>query len=150
MNRGLPHQGMQIHGMWTEYWTILRTLSNNNITLKDLTLKLVTLMCLVSSQRGQTIHYLSLTDMIATETSVTFVLSRPIKQSKPGSKNSNIVKFKAFLDDSNICVVNTLMKYLEKKLPLCVTANSNCLLVIQSHTRLCLEIPSLDGLKMLW
>ena len=59
---------------------------------KDLTLKLVTLMSLLSAQRGQTIHYFSLEDMVTSETSVTFAVSKPLKQSKPGSKPT-VVEF---------------------------------------------------------
>ena len=81
-------------------------------SLKELTLKLVTLMSLISAQRGQTIHYLTLEDMIASETSVTFILSRPIKQSKPGSKPT-VVKFVAYPDNPNLCVVTTLKAYLD-------------------------------------
>ena len=53
----------------------LKSTSTTECSLKDLTLKLVTLMSLLSAQRGQTIHYLSLEDMVASETSVTFVVS---------------------------------------------------------------------------
>ena len=42
------------------------------------------LVTLVSAQRGQTIHhYLNLDDTISSETSITFVLKKPIKQLKP-------------------------------------------------------------------
>ena len=69
-------------------------------------------MSLLSAQRGQTIHYLTLKDMVASETSVTFTISRPIKQSKPGSKST--VKFVAYPDNPNICVVTALKAYLER------------------------------------
>ena len=75
-------------------------------------------MSLISAQRGQTIHYLTLEDMVASETSVTFILSRPIKQSKPGSKPT-VVKFVAYPDNPNICVVTTLKAYLDRTSSLC-------------------------------
>lgn len=56
----------------------LKSISTTECSLKDLTLKLVTLISLVSAQRGQTIHYLSLENMVS-ETSVTFIISRPLK-----------------------------------------------------------------------
>ena len=59
----------------------LKSISTTECSLKDLTLKVVTLMSLVSAQRGQTIHYLSLEDMVVSETSVTFIISEPLKQS---------------------------------------------------------------------
>lgn len=104
---------------YTETWDVskvlnyLKTISITDCSLKDLTLKLVTLMSLVSAQRGQTIHYLSLEDMVVSETSVTFIISRPIKQSKPGSKPT-VVKFEAYPDNPNICVVTTLKAYLNR------------------------------------
>ena len=68
-------------------------------------------MSLLSAQRGQTIHYLSLEDMIFSETAVTFVVSTPLKQSKPGSKPT-VVEFVAYPDNPNICVVTTLKAYI--------------------------------------
>lgn len=61
-------------------------------------------MSLLSAQQGQTIHYLSLEDMVVSETSVTFVVSKPLKQSKPGSK-PNVVEFVAYPDNPNICAL---------------------------------------------
>ena len=71
------------------------------------------LVSLVSAQRGQTIHYLNLDDMTYSETTVTFILSKPIKQSKPGGK-SVVVKFTSYPTDSRICVVTTLRNYLAR------------------------------------
>ena len=84
----------------------LKSISTTECSLKDLTLKVVTLMSLVSAQRGQTIHYLSLEDMVVSETSVTFIISKPLKQSKPGSKPT-VVEFVAYPDNPNICVFTT-------------------------------------------
>ena len=79
----------------------LKSTSTTECSLKDLTLKLVTLMSLLSAQRGQTIHYLSLEDMVVSETSVTFVVFKLLKQSKLGSKPT-VVKFVAYPDNPNI------------------------------------------------
>ena len=91
----------------------LKSISTTECSLKDLTLKLVTLMSLVSAQRGQTIHYLSLEDMVVSKAAVTFVISKPLKQSKPGSKPT-IVEFVAYPDNPNICVVTTFKAYLDR------------------------------------
>ena len=91
----------------------LKSTSTTECSLKDLTLKLVTLMSLLSAQRGQTIHYLSLEDMVTSETSVTFAVSKPLKQSKPGSKPT-VVEFVAYPDNLNICVVTSLKAYLDR------------------------------------
>ena len=63
----------------------VKSIPTTQCSLEDLTLKLVILMSLVSAQRGQTIHYLSLEDMVVSETSVAFIIPKPLKQSKPGS-----------------------------------------------------------------
>ena len=60
----------------------VKSIPTTQCSLEDLTLKLVILMSLVSAQRGQTIHYLSLEDMVVSETSVTFIIPKPLKQSK--------------------------------------------------------------------
>ena len=60
-------------------------------------------MSLLSAQRGQTIHYLSLEDMVVSETSVTFVVSKPLTQCKPGSKPT-VVELVAYPDNPNIYV----------------------------------------------
>ena len=96
----------------------LKSTSTTKCSLKDLTLKLVTLMSLLTAQRGQTIHYLSLEDMVVSETSVTFVVSKPLKKSKPGSKPT-VVEFVAFPDNPNIRVVITLKADIARTSVLC-------------------------------
>ena len=85
--------------------------TSEDVLLKDLTLKTVMLVSLVSAQRGQTIHYLNIDDMISSETSITFILIKPIKQSKPGVKPL-IIKFTSYPADPRICVVTNLKAYL--------------------------------------
>ena len=92
----------------------LKSTSSTECSLKDLTLKLVTLMSLLSAQRGQMIHYLSLEAMVVSETSVPFVVSKLLKQSK-----STVVEFVAYLDNPNICVVTTLKAYIAHTSALC-------------------------------
>ena len=71
------------------------------------------LVSLVSAQRGQTIHYLNRDDMISSEASITFMLKKPIKQSKPGVKPL-VVKFSLYPVDPSICVVTTSRAYLAR------------------------------------
>ena len=82
-----------------------------DVSLKDLTLKTVMLVSLVSPQRGQTIHYLD--DMISSQTSITFALSKPLKQSKPGVRPM-VAQFTSYPADLRICVVTTLKMYLAR------------------------------------
>ena len=58
------------------------------------------LMCLVLGQRGQSIHILNLESQIA------FVLSKPIKKTKPGVKSVHI-KFTSYSAGPTLCVVTT-------------------------------------------
>lgn len=105
---------------YTETWdvgTVLRHLktipTTRDVPLKDLTLKTVVLMSLVSAQRGQTIHMLNLEDMTSTESQITFVMSKPIKQTKPGTKSVH-VQFTSYPADPLLCVVTTLREYLAR------------------------------------
>ena len=86
------YQARPLIPRYTVTWVVnkvliyLKSISTTECSFKDLTLKLVTKMSLVSARRGQTIHYFSLEDMVVSETSMTFIISKPLKQSKPGSK----------------------------------------------------------------
>ena len=91
----------------------LKSTSTTECSLTDLALKLVTLMSLLSAQRGQTIHYLCLEAMVVSETSLTFVASKPLKRSKPWSRPT-VVEFVAYPDNPNICVVTTLKAYITR------------------------------------
>lgn len=51
--------------------------------------------------------------MVVSETSVTFVISKPLKQSKPESKPI-VVEFVVYTGNPNICVVITLKAYLDR------------------------------------
>lgn len=57
------------------------------LNLKELTLKLVTLILLVFGQRGQTVHLLNLSNMLVSADSYTFLFSKLLKQTRPGSPN---------------------------------------------------------------
>lgn len=53
------------------------------LIIKGLILK--TVMAVVFARRGQAIHYLNLDDIIGLESLITFILGKPLKQSKPAS-----------------------------------------------------------------
>ena len=53
------------------------------IALKELTYKVVMLMLLASSQRGQTIHLLDLRNMNESKGKITFLITDNVKQSIP-------------------------------------------------------------------
>ena len=83
------------------------------LTLKDLTLKLLMLLLLVTGQRGQSIHLLNLEGMNLTESSCRFQLLEHIKTSKPG-QSSNIIEITEFKPDPKICPLVTLRAYLQR------------------------------------
>lgn len=83
-----------------------------SLNLKQLTLKLVMLLALVSGQRGQTIHVLNLNNMTQGKCSYTFTFER-LKQSRPGVKLP-CVKLKPFVPDKRLCVVTVLTEYLAR------------------------------------
>ena len=84
------------------------------LTLKDLTLKLLLLLLLITCQRLQTIQSLSIDDMIWSDNgnTVVFRLSKVLKHSRRGSLG--VITLKAFLQDPRLCVLRTLKQYLEK------------------------------------
>ena len=88
-----------------------------DLSLKDLTLKTVMLIALVSAQRGQTLEYLSLDNLTTGKQSYTFVISKLVKQSKPG-RVQPIVKLPAYTADKRLCVVHTLREYLDRTEPI--------------------------------
>lgn len=105
---------------YTEIWDVsivlqlLKALAPAKyLSLKDLTLKLVTLMALVSAQRAQTLHLLTVRDMVVRKNSVTFPLHSVLKQSRPG-KSLPVVEFKAYVPDRRLCVVNYIKEYLKR------------------------------------
>lgn len=89
--------------------------NSQELSLKDLTLKLVMLVALTTAQRGQSLHLLDTQNMVQEETAYTFMLNSNLKQSKPGRSTSELViKLNAYPHDRNLCVVNACSVYLER------------------------------------
>ena len=97
-----------------------------SVALKELTLKLVMLLLLVSGQRGQTIHLLDINHMFVSDDKYTFVIPNHLKQSKPGVPNPRVV-LESF-EQSSICVVTTLKEYLVRTKALRVSSQSQLLI----------------------
>ena len=120
---------------YTKTWdvnTVLQYIGSlgdsQDLTLKDLTLKLVMLVALTTAQRGQSLHLMDTQGMVREEAAYTFMLSSSIKQSKPGSPPSELViKLNAYPDDSKLCVVNTCSVYLDSTKLL--RGNESCLFI---------------------
>lgn len=86
---------------------------NSRLSLKDLTLKLVMLVALVTGQRGQSIFLMDLKDMTQRKNSYTFVISTKVKQSAPG-RIQPVLKLCEFKENRKLCVVRTLTEYLAR------------------------------------
>ena len=84
----------------------------DKLSLKELTLKLVVLILLVSGQRGQTVHSLSFDHMVSVNNCYTFQIVDHLKQSRPGVKNP-LVELRPF-KDKTLCAVTTLKEYLTR------------------------------------
>ena len=78
------------------------------LSLKDLSWKLTTLLMLLSGQRIQTIHLLDI--MTLTESSCSFSISKPVKQTRPGTHVHDLV-FQAYFKDPGLCIVECLQEY---------------------------------------
>ena len=64
----------------------------DKLSLKDLTLKVVTLLALLSGQRRQTLHALKISCMVLTPDNCVFVLDKLLKTSKPGRRQRPMMK----------------------------------------------------------
>ena len=110
----------------------LRKLSPaKNLSLKQLTLKLVCLLALLSAGRCQTLQLLDLNNLIVGKSSYNFNITSVLKQSRPGTK-SPVIKFIAYPIDRRLCVCLLLKEYIERTENLRGGAVS-CWSVILSH-----------------
>ena len=85
---------------------------NETLSLKDLTHKILILVLLVSSQRGQSMHYLDLQHLNMEDTYY-FDFVEHIKTSTPRSPHTKI-DIAAYEPDSRICSLTCLKAYIKK------------------------------------
>ena len=86
---------------------------NEELSLKNVTLKCVTLVALLSGQRCQTIHALRISGMKETNGQIRFDIFTLLKTSKPG-KHQEPLTFKPYTYDSQLCVVKCLQQYIKQ------------------------------------
>ena len=86
---------------------------NESLSLKDLTHKVLMLILLVSSQRGQSIHFLDLQYVTMEEDYYSFDLAEHIKTSTPRSPHTKI-DISVYEPDSTICPLACLKAYINK------------------------------------
>ena len=82
-----------------------------NLSFKDLSLKTVMLMTLLTGQRGQTIHSLYVNDVIVSDLDLKIVYSSMLKTTRPGYHLADTI-IQCYKDPA-LCLVRTLSKYIE-------------------------------------
>ena len=87
---------------------------HDKLTLKELTLKLVILIAVLSGQRCQTVANLSLRSMKLTDEKCTFIIDFCVKQTRRG-KHLAPVELLAFPDNNALCAVSVLREYLKQR-----------------------------------
>ena len=92
----------------------IRVLPENGLlSLELLTLKLTTLLCLLSGQRAQTIPCLNVDHMAYTEGQITFHINKLLKTSRPTFHQKPLV-FKEFTPDKDLCLVTCIKDYISR------------------------------------
>jgi len=105
---------IQIQKIW-DVATVLKYLKSlwpfEQLSLKDLTIKLLILFVLVTGQQRQSIHLLNLDGINMSSQSCSFELLDHIKTSKPNKRESSI-DIGSYQPDNTLCPLLTLEEYL--------------------------------------
>ncbi|XP_060553557.1 uncharacterized protein LOC132714668 isoform X2 [Ruditapes philippinarum] len=87
--------------------------SLKNMTLLQLSCKTCMLFLILSAQRCQTLHLIEVKDIIFSPEAVFIQPNHILKQSRPGYHQETI-HLKAFNENPNICIVQTLKEYIKR------------------------------------
>ena len=105
---------------YTEIWDVaivlnyLKTLDPpQGLTLKNLTLKTSTLLCLLSGQRCQTIHKFNIDFIQKLPTMYRISVREKLKHTKPG-KHQEPFDFLAYPHDRRLCIMEYLTEYIDR------------------------------------
>ncbi|XP_028392200.1 uncharacterized protein LOC114531256 [Dendronephthya gigantea] len=105
---------------YSEIWdvnVVLNYLKNQGIpaalSLKQLTLKLTMLLCLLTGQRCQTVHSMDIKYMQKMTDRYRITIQQKLKQTKSG-KHIDPIELMAFDEDPGLCVVQHLDEYIER------------------------------------
>ncbi|KAJ8937113.1 hypothetical protein NQ314_012025, partial [Rhamnusium bicolor] len=108
---------------------------NEELSLKKLTEKLVTLLALTTSQRMQTLSLSRTKNVIISEEGIQILISDPIKTSGPNS-DQPCLKIPYFPKRHELCVASVLLTYIEKTSTLGDMSEEFLLLTLRSpHKR---------------
>ena len=105
---------------YTQFWDVKHVLrlfkdwgQNNELSLKDLSRKLVMLLLLTTAQRGQTIVSLTLRGLQLENRQAIFHLESLLKHNRVGDPLDTL-KIKAFPECRRLCVLAALKNYLQR------------------------------------
>lgn len=87
--------------------------SDDCISNKLLSLKLVALLDLTAASRASEICQLNIQYLAKNDSGYSFTLTKPTKCHKPG-KTFPVIKYFKFPEDSKLCVCNTIDMYLKR------------------------------------
>ncbi|XP_011883839.1 PREDICTED: uncharacterized protein LOC105570989, partial [Vollenhovia emeryi] len=90
-----------------------KTNSNNNLSLEELSKKLVTLLALVTGHRMQTLALMDIRNIVRNRDGYEIKISENIKTSRPGKVQPNLV-IPVFKGNPSVCPAAALTTYLEK------------------------------------
>ena len=104
---------------YQETWDVIEVLDYlaklgppEKLSLKNLTMKVVMLMALLSALRRQTLHTLSIDCMQISSDKCVFFINSLLKTSRPG-KHLAWVEFLAYAPDVSLCIVKHRQQYLK-------------------------------------
>ena len=97
----------------------IKTMSiSSTVPFRVLTLKFVTLLWLLSGQRGQTMSVLDVRNIVLTENCLKIRVGELLKTTRPGFHQKDIV-LEAYTVDRRLCIVSLCKEYLRRRAELC-------------------------------
>ena len=86
---------------------------NSELSLKNWTSELCVLLLLISAQRVQTVHLISLNDISFHDDGCTIHITEKFKQSRPGF-HPQPLQLPCYAEDKTLCVVTCLREYIDR------------------------------------
>ena len=108
-----------------DYYT--KSKENNELTLKELTMKFVMLLMILGGRRKQAIVAIEIENVIITEDKLLLLPNKTLKHSKPG-RPLECLSYKRFMENTNLCVVHCAEEYLKRR-KLLVNGDTHKLLI---------------------
>ena len=89
----------------------------NDITMQQLTLKVLMLALLVSGQRIHSFSVVEVEDLQLLDSQIIIHFGNKLKQSRPGYRTPDVA-LKAFPQDSSLCIYTYMLEYLRRTAPI--------------------------------